>query len=116
MRARHFQNCIYSLNNCTSIAPTMQIRNCDERVSDWTKVRVQIFRHRPERPKRPHFVPEPQQQIVWDCKQTSFQRREDGKLVIRPLDRIQRCAYGFHFLTLMERSRLPKLMWDATRL
>ena len=50
----------------------------------------------------PHLFTKPKQQRVRNPKQRTSQCGKDGKLIIRPLDRIQDGPYGLHFFPLME--------------
>src|SRR5215467_4259562 len=62
------------------------------------------------------LMPEAEEQVIRNREQTASQCRENGKLVIRPFDRVQRGAHRFHFLALMKRTRLPELMRDVSSL
>src|SRR6185295_6923467 len=59
----------------------------------------------PERMKRPRreAMAVLQQMLVVDREERSFQRREDGELVIGPFDRRERRANGFDLLAAVER-------------
>src|ERR1051326_3049594 len=60
MRARNFQDRVYSFDNCTTITPAMQIRDRGEHIADRIKVGMETFRQSPEWSKRTHFVAEAQ--------------------------------------------------------
>src|SRR5258705_474140 len=111
MSTRKGEQCPDSLGDRTVIPPAMKFPQDPKRFGNLKQRLWQVTRWLPERMQCRALAAIREQLRIGEGEEWSSQRRKDSEFIIGPLNRSERVADRFYFLSRMERASANEKVW-----